>query len=54
MPVMFTRSTVLPSRTFFLFGPRGTGKTTWLRKTLPRAKWFDLVLDRELVRLMRV
>ncbi|MBI5487569.1 MAG: ATP-binding protein [Deltaproteobacteria bacterium] len=50
---MFTRSTALPSRTFFLFGPRGTGKTTWLRTTLPRAKWFDLVLDRELVRLMR-
>jgi predicted AAA+ superfamily ATPase len=53
MSAMFARSLALPPRTFFLFGPRGTGKTTWLRGVLPRAKWFDLVLDRELLRLMR-
>lgn len=52
---MFPRRLELPSSTFFLFGPRGTGKTTWLRSTLPRAStlWFDLVLDSEHVRLAR-
>lgn len=34
----------------FLFGPRGTGKSTWLRKTLPNALWVDL-LDPEAQRL---
>jgi predicted AAA+ superfamily ATPase len=33
----------LPDRTFFLLGPRGTGKTTWLRQALPDALWFDLL-----------
>jgi predicted AAA+ superfamily ATPase len=40
---MFTRRLELPDRTFFLFGPRGTGKTTWLRQVLPAALWFDLL-----------
>jgi uncharacterized protein len=50
---MFTRTLPLPDRSFFLFGPRGTGKTTWLRERLPDAAWFDLVSDRELLSLMR-
>jgi predicted AAA+ superfamily ATPase len=50
---MYTRELSLPDRSFFLFGARGTGKTTWLRSLLPRARWFDLLLDRELVRLTR-
>ena len=50
---MFRRELSLPERSFFLFGPRGTGKTTWLRSTLPDARWYDLLLDRELVRLTR-
>ncbi len=52
---MYARSLQLPSRSFFLFGPRGTGKTTWLRAVLPpaRSHWFDLVVDRELLRLTR-
>ena len=53
MLAMFPRQLRLPDRSFFLFGPRGTGKTTWLRSTLPNAHWTDLVVDRELVRLMR-
>lgn len=53
MMVMYTRTLPLPDRSFFLFGPRGTGKTTWLRQTLPGATWFDLVRDRELIGLMR-
>jgi predicted AAA+ superfamily ATPase len=40
---MFTRLLQLPARSFFLFGPRGTGKTTWLRQVLPDALWFDLL-----------
>ena len=40
---MFARSLALAARSFFLFGPRGTGKTTWLRRTLPKALWFDLL-----------
>ena len=37
MMVMFTRCFKLPDRSFFLFGPRGTGKTTWLKLVLPEA-----------------
>ncbi|MBI3183053.1 MAG: ATP-binding protein [Myxococcales bacterium] len=43
----------LPSRSFFLFGPRATGKTTWLRERLPNARWYNLLLESELVRLLR-
>lgn len=32
-----------PRQSFFLFGPRGTGKTTWLRDRLPEALWIDLL-----------
>ena len=32
-----------PSGHFFLFGPRGTGKTTWLRTAYPHAIWIDLL-----------
>jgi len=38
-----TRLLRLPDRSFFLFGPRGVGKTTWLRKVLPDAAYFDLL-----------
>jgi len=50
---MYPRDLVLPDRSFFLFGPRGTGKTTWLRAVLPDAHWIDLLSDRQLVRLTR-
>lgn len=53
MLAMFTRRLPLPGRSFLLLGPRGTGKTTWLRERLPRARWYNLLLDRELLRLMR-
>jgi uncharacterized protein len=32
-----------PGGHFFLFGPRGTGKSTWLRATFPGATWIDLL-----------
>jgi predicted AAA+ superfamily ATPase len=33
----------LPNKSFFLFGPRGTGKSTWLRHELPDAVFIDLL-----------
>jgi predicted AAA+ superfamily ATPase len=48
---MFTRQLHLPERSFFLFGPRGTGKTTWLRQVLPTALWFDLLRTRTFLEL---
>ena len=35
------------SSSFFLFGPRGTGKSTWLRHHFPEALWIDLLDPRE-------
>ena len=32
-----------PATHFFLFGPRGTGKSTWLRRAFPEALWVDLL-----------
>lgn len=32
-----------PSGHYFLFGPRGTGKSTWLRVAHPDALWIDLL-----------
>lgn len=33
----------LPNSSFFLFGPRGTGKTTWLRQRFPSALFVNLL-----------
>jgi predicted AAA+ superfamily ATPase len=43
---LFKRSITLPkpgSETFFLWGPRQTGKTTLLRAAYPEALWIDLL-----------
>ncbi len=32
-----------PKKSFFLFGPRATGKTTWLRQLFPDAVYIDLL-----------
>jgi len=32
-----------PKKSFFLFGPRSTGKTTWVKKTFPKAVYIDLL-----------
>ena len=43
---MFTRSLALPkpgAETFFLWGPRQTGKTTLLRQAYPDSPWIDLL-----------
>lgn len=35
-----------PQQSFFLFGPRGTGKSTWLRARLPDSLYLDLLEPR--------
>ena len=42
-PAPLRRLLQLPSRTFFLFGPRSVGKSTWLRQVLPEAVFLDLL-----------
>jgi predicted AAA+ superfamily ATPase len=44
-PKMETRSRFFkaPAGSFFLFGPRGTGKSTWLRQAFPDALYLDLL-----------
>ncbi len=46
---MFKRTFSLPpnfKQSFFLFGPRGTGKTTWLKTHFPQASYIDLLEPR--------
>ncbi|MBP9086716.1 MAG: ATP-binding protein [Kofleriaceae bacterium] len=40
---MSERLLVAPDRSFLLFGPRGVGKSTWLRTQFAQALWFDLL-----------
>jgi len=41
---MYTRLLTAPVRqSFFLFGPRGVGKTAWLRERFPDVPFFDLL-----------
>jgi len=41
---MYSRIIHFPqAKSFFLFGPRATGKTTWLQKTFPSAVHIDLL-----------
>jgi predicted AAA+ superfamily ATPase len=49
---VFTRRLAPPRRSFFLFGPRGTGKSTWLRQAFPGARWYDLLHSEVYLRLM--
>ena len=40
---MFNRKFVPPPSAYFLFGPRGTGKSTWVRSHYPEAFCIDLL-----------
>ncbi len=43
---MFSRILTKPivlNKSFFLFGPRGTGKTSWVKQHFPDALYFDLL-----------
>ncbi|MBA4072638.1 MAG: ATPase [Gemmatimonas sp.] len=53
MPTMYLRALGLPGQSFLLVGPRGTGKTTWLRQALPHAEWFDLLRMATVLELAR-
>ncbi len=43
MVIMFQRRLDLPRTSFFLMGPRGTGKSTWIRAALGSASFVDLL-----------
>src|SRR5579872_1157921 len=34
-----------PKQSFFLFGPRGTGKSTWMKALFPDALYLNLLLS---------
>lgn len=50
---MFPRDLSLPRTAFFLFGPRGTGKSAWIRATLPDALVLNLLQSEALLRYER-
>ena len=50
---MYTRLLPTPTRSIFLFGPRGTGKSTWIRSRLPDAVSYDLLDTGEALRLSK-
>lgn len=43
----------IQKRSAFLFGPRGTGKSTWIREQLPQARIYDLLDERVFLRLLQ-
>ena len=48
---MYARLLPTPTRSTFLFGPRGTGKSTWIRDRFPNAATYDLLDTGEALRL---
>ena len=49
---MYSRTFVAPAdSSFFLFGARGTGKSTWLKKNYPTANLVDLLEDEIYIKL---
>ncbi|MBZ0150685.1 MAG: ATP-binding protein [Planctomycetes bacterium] len=48
---MYARSQTLPETSFFLFGPRGTGKSSWVGTALAQATCIDLLEADTFVRL---
>lgn len=41
--IVYSRSQTLPEASFFLFGPRGTGKSSWVGTALAKATTIDLL-----------
>ena len=50
---MYARFPPTPARSVLLFGPRGTGKSTWIRMRFPDAPTYDLLNTAESLRLNR-
>ena len=50
---MYTRFLPTPTRSVFLFGPRGTGKSTWIRDRFPDTTTYDLLDTGEVLRLSK-
>ena len=51
---MYPRILELPQKSFFLFGPRGTGKSVWLEQSLPHAELkIDLLKSNEYLKYQR-
>ena len=50
---MYTRLLSAPSQSIFLFGPRGTGKSTWIRHNFTSAVTYDLLNTGEALRLTK-
>ena len=44
---------LLERKSFFLFGPRSTGKTTLIKQQLPNSKVFDLLKSETYLRLVK-
>jgi len=50
---MFNRLLNIPKKqSFFLFGPRGTGKSFWLHEKFPHELYFDLLEARTFTELL--
>jgi predicted AAA+ superfamily ATPase len=49
---MLNRIIKVPEQSFFLLGPRGSGKSTWLRATFPDAHIIDLLSEETYQRLL--
>jgi len=47
MPPYTPRLLVPPKESFFLLGPRGTGKSTWLQKSYPGSTRIDLLIPEQ-------
>lgn len=50
---MFARHLTYRNGSVILFGPRGTGKSTWIKKTFKEATYYDLLNTNEVLRLSR-
>lgn len=50
---LYERTLEKPESSFFLFGPRGVGKTTWLKRHLGDSIRFDLLSSRDFLELSR-
>ena len=50
---MYTRLLPTPTKSVLLFGPRGTGKSTWIRSRFPDVVSYDLLDSGEALRLSK-